>query len=1140
MKKNFSSDDSLKKETETSPAGFVFLDHRGSRWRRIRVLALLLSIVSIVAGVIFVHELFIWPQLPLPENVRDLKKKLRAVESVRTDPALQMNTERRRWLRFIPRDAQRHYCSRTARPAVIPALATELCVAAYSNGDAASLQSLKKHKDLVTHVVPDWFSLTKMDLEPQEVVDDDLLSFLKNKHIILMPRLSNLLGNECASDAVEALIRTHADRQERFIRHLLAALTRIKAGGVVIDWQGLDPAYSPELVVFLQRLSNQLHANGLQLWIYVPVDDGLSAFNLKSIASFADKLIARLHGENSIEDTPGPLASQPWFEDWLHVLLGYGEPGKWVICLGSYGLDWSKSNGIELSFADVLARGAYAGLTTCKSDQPEYNPHFSYQTNDGATHAVWFLDASTFLNQLKEVEQEGCGGVMIDRLGLEDPSIWSLLESPEESLKTEAVFDKMRIIKPAHTLANVGEGDFIEADMATSQGERSFSIDREGKVCVDYKIFPHYVTLYHQASGKPNEVALTFDDGPSPYTPQILDILARYHVHATFFLIGKQCEKYPKLVRRILAEGHTIGSHTYTHHNLSESSEEQTILELNATQRLLEWLTGRSTVLFRPPYNADSSPRNIEDVRPLALANSMGYLSVCERVDLEDWQRPPPSILLQRLRERRPLGNVILLHDGGGDRSGTVEALPHIIEYLRARGDDIVSVEKLLGMSQDILMPTVKQSNATIPRLIANIGLLAYQWLEGFVWSFMLIATTLLLLRTLIVAGLAFLNKRRKGNVLYSKEKISGVSVVIAAYNEGKVIQETLASVFRTDFPGTLEVIVVDDGSKDDTAVKIAQFLAENKKFSLDVIRQANQGKAHALRRGLAACKEEIVVFLDADTHCNPQTIPALLAAFSRERIGAVAGHARVGNLRGWIARFQALEYICGFNLDRRAYDLLNAITVVPGAISAFRRKAISDAGGISGNTLAEDTDLTLSLHRARWRIAYAPEAVAWTEAPETISTLVRQRLRWAFGTLQCLWKHRDMLFNIKFGALGWFALPSVWFFQVILVAAGPIVDVLLLISLFVGNGGALIIYFVAFLITDFILAGLACRLDGEPLYRALYILPMRFLYRPLLSYVVWMSIIRCLKGAWVEWGKLERKGIVPAAHGPRPQSDFS
>ncbi len=1105
---------------------FVFLDHRGSRWRRIRILALILSVAAIIAAVVFVQELLIWPQLTLPASVRDLKRKLHVVESVRTDPIPRANTQP--WLRFASHDGQHHPLNqKVSKSAVIPSPDTDVRAAMLFNGDAAGLQSLKEHKDLITHVVPEWFSLTEMNLILHESLDSELLAFLKDKHIALMPCLTNLLGNKAMTDPVEALIRARPEQQDAFINRLLTGLTKIKAGGVVVNWEGMDPSYSPQLTAFFQRLATRLHASDMKLWISIPVDDGLSAFDLTALDEFTDKFVANLEAENASDDEPGPIASQAWFEGWLHVILGYSDPEKWIISLGSYGYDWTKSGATQLSFPDVMARADHAGLGSCTSGEPEYNPHFSYQTDEGATHSVWFLDSSTFLNQLEEVEQQGCGGIMVDHLGSEDSSIWKLLELPQDSLKTPATLDKMRDIKPGETLANIGEGDFIQVDLTTSPGQRAFSRDSEGRICVNYKTYPHYVTLYHQGAGKPNQVALTFDDGPSPYTPQILDILARYHVRATFFLLGKQCEAYPKLVRRILAEGHTIGSHTYTHHNLNESSAEQIILELNATQRLFEWLTGKSSLLFRPPYNADSYPQNIADVRPLALAGSMGYLSVCESVDLEDWERPPPSVLLERLRERRTLGNVILMHDGGGDRSGTVEALPRIIEYLRARGDKIVPVETLLGVSRNVLMPRVKQSSATMPRVIANIGLLAYQWLEEFVWSFMVIATVLLFIRTLVVVMLAFLDKRRQlcQNLLLSGGEISAISIVIAAYNEGKVIQRTLASVFRTNFVGTLEVIVVDDGSKDDTAAKVTELAKQEPRLRL--IRQENRGKAHALRRGLTTCKEEIVIFLDADTHFEPQTIPALLVPFVRGKVGAVSGHARVGNLRSWIARFQSLEYICGFNLDRRAYGFLNAITVVPGAISAFRKQAIIEAGGISGNTLAEDTDLTLSLHRSGWQVAYAAEAFAWTEAPETISMLTRQRLRWAFGTLQCLWKHRDMLFNIRYGALGWFSLPNVWFFQMILVATIPVVDTLLLISLFIGNGSALIIYFIVFLMTDFVLAGLACWLDKEPLHKALYIFPMRFLYRPLLSYVVWLSILHCLRGVWVEWGKLERKGNV-------------
>jgi peptidoglycan-N-acetylglucosamine deacetylase len=349
------------------------------------------------------------------------------------------------------------------------------------------------------------------------------------------------------------------------------------------------------------------------------------------------------------------------------------------------------------------------------------------------------------------------------------------------------------------------------------------------------------------------------------------------------------------------------------------------------------------------------------------------------------------------------------------------------------------------------------------------------------------------------------------------------VSVLIAAYNEEKVISETLRSVLSTDYGGRLEVIVVDDGSKDATASK-AEEVSDPR---VRVLRQANTGKSGALTRGLAAAAHEIIVFLDADTQFQPDTLRLLVQPLADPGVGAVSGHARVGNLQTWIARFQSLEYICGFNLDRRAYDRVNAITVVPGAISAVRREAIEEVGGFDSATIAEDTDLTLSLHRKGWRVTYAPEAIAWTEAPETIRALARQRFRWAFGTMQCLSKHGDLILNPRFGALGCFSLPSIALFQILLVAAVPIVDFLLIISLRSGAGSPFVAYFVAFLVCDLSLASLACWIEKESLRRAAWIIPMRFVYRPILSYVVWRAIVCMLRGAWVEWGKLDRKGTV-------------
>jgi cellulose synthase/poly-beta-1,6-N-acetylglucosamine synthase-like glycosyltransferase len=348
----------------------------------------------------------------------------------------------------------------------------------------------------------------------------------------------------------------------------------------------------------------------------------------------------------------------------------------------------------------------------------------------------------------------------------------------------------------------------------------------------------------------------------------------------------------------------------------------------------------------------------------------------------------------------------------------------------------------------------------------------------------------------------------------------------VAAYNEEKVIAETLRAVLAADYAGEMEVIVVDDGSQDQTAAAVEAVAANDPRVRL--LRQENRGKAHALQRGLAAMRTGIVVFLDADTHCQRDTLRCLVQPFADEGVGAVSGHAKVGNLRTFIAKCQALEYTCGFNLDRRAYTRWNCMTVVPGAISAIRKSAIDDAGGLSLETLAEDTDLTLALHKRNQRIVYVPEAIAWTEAPETVRTLARQRFRWAYGTLQCLWKHRDMVFNWKYRALGWFSLPSVWFFQIILVAITPLVDLFLLASLPFGAWRAVLPFVIAFLSMDVLLATLACILERESVWRAWRILPMRLIYRPLLSYVIWKAILRAVKGAFVSWGKLERTASVP------------
>jgi cellulose synthase/poly-beta-1,6-N-acetylglucosamine synthase-like glycosyltransferase len=570
-----------------------------------------------------------------------------------------------------------------------------------------------------------------------------------------------------------------------------------------------------------------------------------------------------------------------------------------------------------------------------------------------------------------------------------------------------------------------------------------------------------------------------------------------------------------------VAEGHEIGNHTYYHPNLALCWPEHVRLELNATQLLLETITGRSTTLFRPPYAADTSPSKLSELSALQIAQDLNYLVVLENIDPQDWARPGTDIILQRVKQQRRDGSIILLHDAGGDRSQTVEALPEILDWLHTRGDMVVPLSTLLGIDRDAVMPLLQPNGQSLSRFVSSTGFRVYHAIEEFLWAFMIVATALVVARTLTVIWLAYRFRR-----LPKAEVTEPVSVVIAAYNEGKVIAGTLRTLLATDYKGEIEVIVVDDGSADGTAAEVERLASTDPRIRL--VQQENRGKARALQRGLAAVRHAIVMFIDADTQCQRNTLPRLLEPFADETIGAVSGDAKVGNLRTFIARCQSLEYTCGFNLDRRAYNKWNCITVVPGAISAIRKSAIEDAGGLSLETLAEDTDLTLALHKQRQRIVYVPGAIAWTEAPESVRTLARQRSRWAYGTLQCLWKHRDMVFNWNYRALGWFSLPSVWFFQIVLVAVTPMVDLFLLVSLPFGAWRAVLPFVVTFLAMDVILASLACILERENVLRAWRILPMRLIYRPMLSYCICKAILRAFKGAWVSWGKLERTASVP------------
>ncbi len=1105
---------------------FVFLDPRGRRWPRFRRLVFWSVVLLAIAGTLFLTAIWIRPVLRLPAMVRELKGHLKAGTSAAPVP----DTKAGNWLRYYEqsRAGQERLAKLHAQLGSHPA--DEVRLGFYVDWDANAKASLHAHASELTHLAPEWLTLTGVESTLLAEPDVDLAGYCAAHGLKTMPLLRNLVGDQWQPEAVETLARADVARQSAFAASLVAKLRELRAAGVVLDFNELDPALAPQFTALFHTLADALHAAKLELWLAVSMDDEIKTYDLEALAPFTDRFVALLFDEHTEGDAPGPVASQEWCEGWLNVISDYGAPGQWIVTLGAHSYDWNTTTGEldTISFRDAMSRASYAGADTDGGivvNAPSYNGRFDYG-DDRGDHEVWFLDVVSFYDQLRAVRAAKLGGVGVSRLGTEDPALWSVLARSVPA--DDAFLARLGPMKTDQTVTHVGRGEVVSVDLSHDDGLRTVVREADGKLHATYNDAPTYPALYHQGPADKSKVALTFDDGPDPvWTPRILDVLKTRGLKATFFLIGRNVEDHPELVRRIVAEGHEIGNHTYTHGNLARMPEWRQRLELGSTERLIETETGRSTMLFRPPYDADATPTDVAELAPLAFAErELGYTVVLERIDPQDWARPGTDVIVQRVKEQRRAGSIILLHDAGGDRSQTLAALPRILDWLAERGDSVVPMSELLGIPHDEIMPLVQRDTQSGWRAVATAGFRAWRWLVETMWTFMLLATALVVVRSLLLAWLAWRQRRAdRRRPPVRMESWPAVSVLIAAYNEGKVVEKTLRSVLDGDYAGEIEVVVIDDGSNDDTAAECQRIADVDSRVR--VISQANAGKSAALRRALAAAVHEVIVFLDADTRFERATIRKLVEKLADERVGAVSGNVRVGNRHNFVTRCQALEYICGFNLDRRAYTAWNCVTVVPGAISAFRRAAIDEAGGFSHDTLAEDTDMTLTLHRLGWRIGYAPEAIARTEAPETWRALAKQRVRWAFGTMQCLWKHRDLTFDTRRPALGFFALPSAWFFHLILVAIVPLADAILLWSLVAGYATALWPYFAAFLALDVLLAVLACALEGVPLRRAWLILPLRFAYRWLLAWVVWHSFLRAVRGALVGWGKLERAGSV-------------
>ena len=622
-------------------------------------------------------------------------------------------------------------------------------------------------------------------------------------------------------------------------------------------------------------------------------------------------------------------------------------------------------------------------------------------------------------------------------------------------------------------------------------------------------------------------VALTFDDGPDQrWTPQILDVLAREHVPATFFVVGARAARDPALVRRVLAEGHELGNHTWSHTDLAGVPSWRRNLELSLGQLGLAGSARISSALFRPPYSSGPDALDERALRAIRDEASAGYIVVLADRDTEDWMGPGVPRIVQAGSPTGTAGEIVLLHDGGGDRSQTVEALPALIDRYRAAGYRFTTISGGLGLAGDAVTRPVGALRGLQGEFLGLAVRVSFALVTVIGWVILLLGL-LSLLRTVLVVVLARRHVRVSARRVAGEQWLPPVSVLVPAYNEAVGIERAARSLAASDYP-EIEVLVIDDGSTDGTG-DIVEALGLP---GVRVVRQANGGKAAALRTGTRLASHDILVMLDGDTVFETDTIRMLVQPLRDPTVGAVSGNTKVGNRRGLLGRWQHLEYVSGFNLDRRLLDLLRCITTVPGAAGAFRRQALEAAGGLSTDTLAEDTDITMAVLRAGYDVVHEERARAWTEAPSSVNDLWRQRYRWGYGTLQCIWKHRAAVVQGGPGRrLGLVGIPYMLFFQVLLPLAAPAIDIFALHGLLAGDATRVATIWLIFMGVQLATTAYALHLDGESM-RPLWSQPLQqMFYRQLIYLVVIQSIVSAVAGAHLPWHKLHRSGdvVVPA-----------
>ena len=1143
----------------------IFYDANRKRWRRLRrvldasVIVITLLVVFFVVSVIRGSSV---PGLSLP----DVKRPYHALKD---------NQKRKQ-----ARSPNTHRKTKTPASQVVLNSDEGIRGAFYVQWDAASFSSLKEYYPQIDLLFPEWMHVLTADGRLQSVteanilfnvmdekgkprpVDDKVMPFLKGEkaQMEVLPLVNNFdpVTNEWRPEITAKFMADPAARQ-RFRSELARFLATDQYKGITLDIEAFPESSRADYRQLVQELYDDLHAKGMKLYVAVPVND--RTFDYSAIAKISDGLILMNYDQHYPGGDPGPVAGQDWFLKNLQDALKVIPKDKIICAVGNYGYDWAMKKGQKKgtppeAIHNVSVQEAWLEAedaeTDVNFDDDAMNPHFAYLDENNIRHDVWYLDGVTALNQMRSAHALGIDTFALWRLGSEDRSLWAVWDKPFEANAPQ----KLDTVPPGQDVDIEGQGEILRIEAKPAPGERQITVDANN--LISDEVFknmpsPYVVNMY---GSSPNKVAITFDDGPDPqWTPKMLDVLKEKGVKATFFLIGVEAEKYAGITKRVYNEGHEIGNHTFTHPDISNISKRYFEVELNLTERFFEGKLGVKPVLFRPPYSIDQEPDTADQVRPLELAQDLGYITVGDKLDPNDWhdnpRRSAEEIVNDVLTNLPPClpsnlacGNIVLLHDGGGDRSETVKALPQIIDGIRARGYQVVPVSELMGRTRAEVMPPLT-TNERWAAWVDSVSFSMFGLLSAFIIFVFFVGDVLMSGRLVLVGALAIFDRFHRRKTDLDPNYRPAVAVLIPAYNEEKVIERTVRAALDSDY-ANLRVIVIDDGSQDTTLeVTRNAFQKEIASGRVVVLTKPNSGKADALNYGLEHVTEELFVGIDADTEIAPDAISKLVPHFSNPKVAAMAGNAKVGNRVNLWTRWQALEYITSQNFERRALNTLNAVPVVPGAIGAWRTAAVRAAGAYHHDTVAEDADLTMALLQAGYWVNYEDRALAYTEAPCTANGLMRQRFRWSFGIMQSVWKHRAAM--KRKGALGWVALPNVIIFQILLPLVSPFIDIMFVlgtVGYFIdkyrhpesanpADFHKLVVYFALFMVIDFIASTIAFTLErqqpgGKRDFLLLgHVWLQRFAYRQLFSLVLFKTLKRAMEGGGFAWDKLDRAATV-------------